>query len=65
LPRFKLAIEVDGATHQTNEELEHDKKRQQYLENKGVEFLRFTNEDIYSGLDKVLKNIQNKVQLLS
>lgn len=56
-PEYKLAIEIDGATHLTNEEQEKDKGRQYEIEKLGIEFLRFTNTDIYESLDSVLQTI--------
>ena len=63
-PKIKLAIEVDGETHLTEEEKEYDKKRQDKLESLGVRFLRFTNGDIYAGLDLVMEKIEKKVNEL-
>ena len=42
-PRLKLAIEVDGITHLTQEELEYDERRQSEIEQVGIQFIRFTN----------------------
>ena len=63
-PKLKLAIEVDGETHLTDDEKEYDKKRQDKLESLDVIFLRFTNGDIYFGLELVLENIIKKVNEL-
>lgn len=54
---YQLAIEIDGATHSTDEEIERDKRRQSEIEKLGIQFLRFTNPDIYQNLDEVLKTI--------
>jgi very-short-patch-repair endonuclease len=58
-PAKKVAIEIDGETHWTDKELDHDKARQQEIENLGVRVLRFTNEDIYKNRDNVLDLIVN------
>lgn len=58
-PAVKLAIEVDGATHITDEELEYDRKRQNAIENIGITFLRFTNEEIYYDLYNVIEKIKH------
>jgi very-short-patch-repair endonuclease len=60
-PKLKLAIEVDGDTHLTEDEMKYDKKRQDKLETFDVRFLRFTNGEIYNGLNHVIENIENKV----
>ncbi len=62
IPKIKLAIEVDGATHITDEELEHDRHRQSKIEKLGIKFVRFTNLEIYSDMDNVLEKIKEKVR---
>lgn len=56
-PKLKLAIEVDGATHSTFDEIRYDKHRQKYIESFGIKFLRFTNIDIYENIEGVLAAI--------
>ena len=60
-PQVRLAIEIDGATHITDEELEYDRDRQDEIEELGIKFLRFTNPEIYYELDNVLDSIKRKV----
>jgi very-short-patch-repair endonuclease len=64
IPKFKLAIEVDGATHITEEEIEYDKRRQKTIETYGIRFLRFTNLEIYTDMENVLEKIRVKVKEL-
>jgi len=49
-PKLKLAIEIDGLTHMTEEE---------------IEFLRFNNQEVYSDLSSVGGMIKRKVKELS
>ena len=63
--QLKLAIEVDGDTHLTDEEIEYDKKRQKHIEEYGIQFLRFSNGDIYNGMDYVLEKISEKIDELT
>ncbi len=53
----KLVIEVDGATHSTDEELQRDGRRTESLRSLGYEVLRFTNDDVYRNIDGVLATI--------
>jgi len=53
-PRKRLAIEIDGESHFDNEAVEYDKGRQEFIESLGVQVLRFTNEELYKELSKVL-----------
>lgn len=61
-PKIKLAIEIDGPTHLTEEETEHDKLRQEKLESFGITFLRFTNEEVYDDRYNVIEKIKMKVK---
>ena len=63
-PNVKLAIEIDGATHQRGEEIEYDKHRQQEIETLGITFLRFKNEEVYDDRYNVLEKIKKKVKEL-
>ena len=53
----RLVIEVDGDTHSTDAELEHDRRRDDYLKSRGWTIFRVTNEDVYKRLDVVLEGI--------
>ena len=55
-PKLMLAIEIDGASH--NGKVEYDKVRQHKLENLGVRFIRFRDED-------VKKNLQGCIDFLN
>jgi very-short-patch-repair endonuclease len=55
LPR--MVIEVDGDTHSTDAELEHDRRRERYLKSRGWHVFRVTNEDVYNRLDTVIEGI--------
>ena len=63
-PEVKLAIEADGATHYTDEEIKYDKLRQMSIENLGVTFLRFTNSEIYEYMFNVLEKIKSVIEEL-
>jgi len=53
-----LAIEVDGATHYTEQGVERDAIRQSKLESLGVSFLRFDDDDIKTNINGVLDIIR-------
>lgn len=53
----KLIIEIDGATHESPEQLEHDASRSNYLKGQGYRILRFRNEEIFGDLGPVLNSI--------
>lgn len=49
----KLLVEVDGHTHWTPEQLEHDARRTKYLAQQGGRVLRVTSADVYDNLSGV------------
>jgi very-short-patch-repair endonuclease len=53
----KLAVEIDGATHGTAEEIRKDKARQEFLEEQGLLVKRYLNVDVKENLDLVLEDI--------
>jgi len=55
-----LVIEVDGGYH--NNQVLKDGKRQGRLEEKGVHFLRFTNEEVLSDIENVLATIAERIK---
>ena len=57
----KLIIEIDGATHSTEEELDRDKTRSAALAAQGFAVLRLTNDEVFRNLDGVLETIRLKL----
>jgi very-short-patch-repair endonuclease len=55
-PKLKLAIEIDGGQHAT-EQKEYDRIRTRYLLTYGIRELRFWNNDIYENLEGVYQRI--------
>ena len=55
-----LAIEVDGSSH--DNKWEEDQFRQQELEQAGVRFLRFTDQEVKKDIQGVLRVIQDWVE---
>ena len=60
----RLVIEVDGATHSTDEELARDAARTAALAAQGFAILRFTNDEVFHDLDGVLKTVYLKLMEL-
>lgn len=56
-PALRLAIEVDGYSHFQEGAEEYDKRRQRFIEQFNIHFLRFTNTDVYENLDGVIEEI--------
>jgi very-short-patch-repair endonuclease len=54
----RLIVEVDGATHSTDEEIARDSERSAALAGQGFDVLRFTNDEVYRNLSGVLETIR-------
>jgi len=54
----RMVVEVDGATHSTDEEMARDAARSAALTAQGFDVLRFTNDDVRRNLDGVLETIR-------
>lgn len=61
-PKYKLAIELDGASHFTDKGIIRDTERDNYLNEQGIEVLRFENESVAKNLTTVLKLILDKIK---
>jgi very-short-patch-repair endonuclease len=53
-----LAIEIDGISHDVEEIIENDEKRQKRLEEMDVNFLRFDDREVRKSMDNVLRTIE-------
>jgi very-short-patch-repair endonuclease len=56
-PELKLAIEIDGESHNGEQAQAYDAERQMFLESKGTRFLRFTNQQVMEDLEQVIEII--------
>lgn len=63
-PEIKLAVEVDGVTHNSPEEIEYDIYRQAEIEKYRIEFARFTNQQIYGNIKQVVDEIKARINIL-
>jgi very-short-patch-repair endonuclease len=61
-PALKLAVEIDGDSHFEEGAKDDDCSRQAFIESFGIQFLRFTNEEIRNNLEGVLAAIAQVVQ---
>jgi very-short-patch-repair endonuclease len=54
----KLVIELDGAIHDTKENMDYDKTRTQQLNEEGIIVVRFRNEEVMTDIEAVIKKIR-------
>lgn len=60
-PEIKLAIEVDGDTHCSYDEIINDFRRRLEIERFGIRFLRIRNEDVFGNIDEVILKIEASI----
>ncbi|MEM6714807.1 MAG: endonuclease domain-containing protein [Cyanobacteria bacterium P01_C01_bin.147] len=61
-PELRLAIEIDGDSHNSEEAVAYDLARQRTIEALGIQFLRFTNREVSGQLDVVIEQIAQTVR---
>jgi len=56
-PKANLIIEIDGGQHYTDEGINEDKRRDNYLSVQGFRVLRFSDKEVFENLKGVLERI--------
>ena len=54
-----LVIELDGSQHGTEDAIEYDAERTQFLEALGLKMVRYWNHEVLSRTDVVLEDLWN------
>lgn len=60
-PKYKLAIELDGSIHKSNDAKEYDEMRTKVLADMGIILMRFWNSEIEYHLPDALIKIKEKI----
>jgi len=60
--QHKLIIELDGSIHNLQEIAQNDIERQANLELDGLRVIRFTNDQVFNNLNKVLEDITKQIK---
>jgi very-short-patch-repair endonuclease len=63
-PELKIAVEVDGASHNNPEQIDYDTKRQKYLEEFHIKFVRIKDEDLFGNPNQSFMKIEDSIKLL-
>ena len=58
----KIAVEIDGSQHYTEQGLGYDSERTAALEKYGIKVVRFTNQDVNKNFSGVCDTIHDEVQ---
>lgn len=57
----RLAIEIDGGYHDAKDIQGYDRQRQNEIEGLGIQFLRFTNEQVRDNMPGVIEAIRERL----
>jgi adenine-specific DNA-methyltransferase len=60
-PNMKLAVELDGGQHNQCESKEYDAVRSEYLKAKGIEVMRFWDNEVLLDVQSVLSELGLKI----
>ena len=60
-PKAKLVVEVDGGQHYSNEIVEYDKARSEYMAGLGLRVIRFTNTEVLTNIRSVIEIIEMNI----
>ena len=58
----KLVIEIDGSQHYDNEGKTQDAARSTYLQNLGLQVIRYSNADVNARFNQVCEDIHQNIQ---
>ena len=61
-PSERLAVELDGDSHFTDEAIEYDRERTAYLNALGIKVLKLLNTDVYDNLNAVCEGILEEIK---
>ena len=59
--KLKLEIELDGYTHQFDDVIVKDEKKELYLNSIGITVLRFNDNDVINDMNNVLRGIESYI----
>ncbi len=58
--KLRLAVEIDGPVHKSQKE--YDELRQILIENKGIRFIRVSNDEVNRNINILLERIKGLVE---
>jgi len=60
----RLVVEVDGGQHFSDDSIEYDRIRDEFMRSMGLTVLRVTNIDVMDNIEGVIEIIESKIQKL-
>ncbi len=59
--RGMLVIEIDGETHGSAEEIDHDRRRDEYMKARGWTVVRFPNVEVHENVDGLIEHLTRRL----
>jgi 5-methyltetrahydrofolate--homocysteine methyltransferase len=56
-----LVVEVDGSIHNIPEQKEYDRIRTEFLQERNINVVRFTNDEVLYNIEYVLKRLEREI----
>ena len=61
---LKLAIELDGETHFTQDNIDYENKRTKYIESLGIKIIRYSNYEIINNFEGICYDLEKIINEL-
>jgi very-short-patch-repair endonuclease len=63
-PEVRLAIELDGESHERTDQQIHDEERTQWLEHLDITVIRYSDDEVMSSVKSVVERIRKQLQVM-
>ena len=60
-PKAKLILEIDGGQHYTDEGIQNDRVRDDYMSDRQLAVLRFSNREVFENIEGVVERIHERL----
>jgi len=60
-PKLKLAIEIDGSSHDSPIAMERDLRKDRYLESVGIKVIRYRDSDVKNDIGSVIQGLKREI----
>jgi len=60
-PELRIVIEIDGMSHDSPDQIEKDKLREQFFQQEKIKIIHINNDEILNNVDKVMECLDAKI----
>ena len=62
---LKIVIEIDGSQHYSEDGIEYDMEREEFMKSIGIRTIRFSNYDVLNNIEGVVEKIKEEIKTKS